>query len=108
MNDMNGKPLESGHIVAVRYAWSSYVGVIRGPQLSLFEGANRWKGFARYHALEPGKTYQVLGHVDPKHPDYDYNIWFWWHSEEGECPVKIDVYRDYQKEVDQFMQNRKK
>lgn len=94
MQDMNGKEMESGHIVAVRYSWTSYVGVIRGYQLSLYEGAERWKGFAAGHPLEPDNTYQILGHLDPKHPDYNYDVWYWWHSEDGNCPVKITVYQN--------------
>lgn len=40
IKDMTGKFLELGHIVAVRYVWNSYVGIVRMSGLCS-EGAKR-------------------------------------------------------------------
>lgn len=89
-----GKALEIGHIVAVRYVWSSYVGIIRLQGLSLWESAKRFAGAAPYHSLENDKTYQILGHVNSSHVDYNEAVFKWLNSSEGDCPVNIRVYEN--------------
>lgn len=94
---MTGKKIEAGHIVAVRYGWNSYVGVMtqfRGLQLA--GAASRFAGAAPYHSINPEATYQVLAHTSPNHPDYDYEVNKWYYSEDGECPVNIRVYENYE------------
>ena len=89
IKDMTGKFLELGHIVAVRYVWNSYVGVIRMSGMCS-EGARR-HSFNSPHSLER-HTYQVIGHVDANHPDYNEDVWKWYNSEDMNCPIKITVY----------------
>ena len=89
IKDMKGKLLEIGHIVAVRYVWNSYVGVIRMSGMCA-EGARR-HSFNSPHSLER-HTYQVLGHVDKYHPDYNQDVWDWYNSEDIPCPIRITVY----------------
>jgi hypothetical protein len=89
IKDMTGKFLELGHIVAVRYEWNSYVGVIRMSGMC-WEGAKRHCFFGPHDINH--YTYQVLGHVDREHPDYNEDIHTWYFSEDGKCPIKIRVY----------------
>lgn len=89
IKDMTGKFLELGHIVAVRYEWNSYVGVIRMSGLCS-EGARRHT-FASPHSINH-HTYQILGHIDSNHPDWNEDVWKWYNSEDMTCPVRIRVY----------------
>ena len=89
IKDMTGKFLELGHIVAVRYVWNSYVGVIRMSGMCS-EGAKRHCFFSP-HQLER-HTYQVIGHVDKNHPDYNEDVYNWYYSETMNCPIRIRVY----------------
>ncbi len=90
IKDMTGKLLELGHIVAVRYVWNSYVGVIRMSGMCS-EGAKRY-AFCSPHSLEKNNTYQVIGHIDKNHSDYNEDVWNWYNSEDLPCPIKITVY----------------
>ena len=95
--DMNsGKPLENGHIVAVRYVWNSYVGQIAKPcgtyQLHA-TGALR-HAFNSPHTLISEHTYQIIGHVDKNHIDYNEDVYLWYMSEDMNCPIKITVYQN--------------
>lgn len=96
IKDMTGRVLENGHIVVVRYCWNSYAGVIRNNKLSLYEGAERFKGASPYHDLKSTYTYQILGHVDTNHKDFKQEICDWLKSEDGDCPTKITVYDNLQ------------
>ena len=89
IKDMTGKFLELGHIVAVRYVWNSYVGVIRMSGMC-HEGARR-HSFNSSHSLER-HTYQVIGHMDVNHPDYNEDVLKWYNSENMDCPIRIRVY----------------
>ena len=90
IKDMTGKLLEIGHIVAVRYVWNSYVGVIRMSGMCA-TGAKRHAFFSP-HSIEKQHTYQVVGHVDKNHPDYNQDIWDWYNSEDMVCPIRFTVY----------------
>jgi len=90
IDDINGKELENGHIIAVRYVWNSYVGEIRNGTLCA-TGANRHVFFSP-HSIEKIHTHQILSHIDKNHPDYNKECSDWYNNEEGNCPVKIRVY----------------
>src|SRR6478736_4061987 len=105
MKDMFGKEFENGHIAAVRYVWNSYVGVIRPFRGFTSEGARRFAFFSP-HPIEQNKTYQILGHVSKDHKDFNEEVFNSYHNEEGECPVKIEVYRDFAKETEEFLKNK--
>lgn len=87
--DIDGKQLELGHIVAVRYVWNSYAGLIT--MKGLFVGYN-------YHDIEDGKGhYQILGHENKDHEDYNEEVCKWLkkhheYKKSVECPIKIRVY----------------
>lgn len=92
---MFGRELKDGQIVAVRYVWNSYIGVIRSLRgLSLHEGAKRHWGFAPFHSIEPKHTYQIIGHTDPENELFNPAVFDWFTSEDENysCPVKIQVY----------------
>ena len=88
--DMFGKTIELGHIVAVRYCWNSYVGEIGFSWLHA-TGAKRHAFFSP-HGYDKKATYQILGHVDKNHKDYNEGVLNWYKSEKGKCPIKITVY----------------
>lgn len=98
--DCTGLDIESGHIVAVRYCWNSYVGVIRYNStnaayvLDMKNGAKRFRCAAQggFHSLGE-HTYQILGHSDIGHKDYSEDVFNWWKSEVGECPIEIIIYK---------------
>lgn len=94
--DMTGKKIQLGHIVAVRYVWNSYVGEITMCGLAA-TGAMK-HAFRSPHKIEPQFTYQILGHVDPKHVDFNQEVFDWYRSEDEEylCPVKVTVYDNWQ------------
>lgn len=71
---MFNKPLEDGHIVAVRYVWNSYIGVMRLGGLMLTEGHSRFFSGAPMHAWDSQATYQILGHMSSSHDDYDHEV----------------------------------
>lgn len=95
--DMNsGKPLEAGHIVAVRYVWSSYVGqvsMVCGHYLLHSTGANR-HSFLSAHTLKNIHTYQIIGHVNKGHIDYNEDAYLWYMSEEMKCPFELTIYQN--------------
>lgn len=97
LKDMFNKNIEFGHIVAVRYCWNSYAGVIRPKGLSLGEFAERFLGAALFHQLDDKATYQILGHIEKSHTDFNPEILKWIKSETGECPIKIKVYSNMPK-----------
>ena len=103
IKDMTGKFLELGHIVAVRYVWNSYVGIIRMSGMC-WEGAKR-HCFNSPHQLER-HTYQVIGHVDPNHTDYNEDVWKWYNSEDMNCPIKITVYDNVKIDETPFRKNK--
>lgn len=89
--DMNtGKPIETGHIVAVRYVWNSYIGEVRDRGLCS-TGACRHAFFSP-HTLKKTTTYQIIGHTNKEHIDYNEDVFNWYKSETGDCPIKITVY----------------
>src|ERR1035438_3287176 len=87
--DIDGRQLELGHIVAVRYVWNSYAGLIT--LKGLFIGYN-------YHSIENEYHYQILGHEDKNHKDYNEEICKWleehhkYSKNSNECPIKIRIY----------------
>ncbi len=92
--DMNGKTLEIGHICAVRYCWNSYIGIVT--MRGLYVGN-------RFHLLEPDKTYQIIGHENKSHADFNQDVLTWTNKylkglKRDECPVKITVYDNLPKE----------
>lgn len=99
LQDMFGDQIHNGHICAVRYVWNSYVGVVRfidfAFRLSLHETSLRFAGVASTHPIESKNTYQILGHIDPTHKDYNQDVIRWLYSEDGECPIKIEIYKDF-------------
>lgn len=93
--DIDGNQLELGHIVAVRYVWNSYAGLIT--MKGLFVGYN-------YHDIQDHHHYQILGHENEDHKDYDEKIskWLTKHHEykkSVDCPIKIRVYDNMKAEV---------
>ncbi len=95
--DMTGKNIGFGHIVAVRYVWNSYVGVARFKGLCS-EGSERFAFFSP-HSYEDYATYQILGHADKDHKDYNEDVMNWYKLEEGDCPIKIRVYENMPQET---------
>lgn len=95
LKDMNGKPVEFGHILAVRYSWNSYVGVARFKGLCA-EGAKRHAFFSPHSYLDTA-TYQILGHINTDHEDFVPSVLDWYMSEQENysCPVKIRVYENF-------------
>ena len=93
--DMDGTDIREGHIIAVRYVWNSYVGVIRyvqsGFKLSLHESKEHG-GFAPFHDIDNKGTYQVLGHIEESDSDYSEIILKWFKNGNGKCPVHIKIY----------------
>jgi hypothetical protein len=99
--DMNtGRDLENGHIVAVRYVWNSYVGEVNYKFGGLCATGARRHAFWSPHSLKPESTYQILGHVDKEHPDYNQDILDWYKSEDEntKCPLEITVYKNCENE----------
>lgn len=96
MKDLTNKTIENGHILAVRYAWNSYVGVVADgvnkKALVLTKGANRFRGAAPYHDLTGNNIYQIVGHVDVTHKDYIEKTAKWFLSEKGNSPFVLRVY----------------
>ncbi len=90
--DIDGKELQSGHIVAVRYSYNSYVGVVRSGRLSMHEGHKKNYGYAPYHDIKKQYTYQILGHVDNEHRDFNQNAFDWFTKEQVELKERIRVY----------------
>jgi hypothetical protein len=87
--DMDGKEIEAGHIVAVRYVWNSYAGIVT-PLRGLDVGG-------RFHVMDDKATYQILGHESESHNDYNPDIAKWikeymTERKPTECPIKIRVY----------------
>jgi len=99
IKDMTGKFLELGHIVAVRYIWNSYIGVIRMSGMC-HEGAKRHY-FYSPHSLER-HTYQIIGHMDKEDPDYNENVYNWYMTEDIKCPIRITVYDNCETKEVQF------
>lgn len=90
--DMDGNKIEFGHILAVRYSWNSYVGVARCKGLCA-ESKDIDKAFFSAHKYSDNATYQIIGHVDKTHNDYNENVHNWYFSENsGNIPVKLRVY----------------
>lgn len=75
LRDMDGKTIEFGHILAVRYSWNSYVGVARFKGLCA-EGAKRHAFFSPHSYLDTA-TYQILGHTNTEHEDFVPSILDW-------------------------------
>ena len=91
MKDIFNRNTEIGHIVCVKYVWSTYVGVVRPEGLHINELAKRhWTGVA-YH----GFKYQIIGHVDFNHKDFNKGVYDWAFSEDETilCPVTVYLYR---------------
>ena len=93
--DINGKQLELGHIVAVRYVWNSYAGEIT-PK-GLYVGG-------RYHDISNTSTYQIIGHANEAHADYNKTVLKWLKKyynggKYPECPVTLNIYENIQPKV---------
>lgn len=90
--DMDGRKIEVGHIVAVRYVWNSYVGEITMRGLSA-TGSLRHAFFSP-HKLKHKNTYQILSHKKESHPDFNKEVNEWYKSEDEnlQCPIKIRIY----------------
>lgn len=95
ITDINGKEINSGHIVAVRYVWNSYVGVARERGLCA-ESPDIDYAFASPHAWGKSATYQILGHTDKSHPDYNNDVYLWYYHgySKDDCPVDIRIYEN--------------
>lgn len=89
--DNTGKQIEFGHILAVRYVWNSYIGVARIKGLCA-ESKSISKAFFSPHSYSDEATYQILGHVDESHNDFNKVVFDWYNSDDSNCPVKITVY----------------
>jgi hypothetical protein len=88
--DIDKKEIQLGHILAVRYVWNSYAGIVTIKGLHVG---------GRYHQIENNATYQIIGHTDNSHPDYNKDVSEWINlyltsKDYGECPVKIRVYEN--------------
>jgi len=90
----NNKILEDGHIVAVRYVWNSYVGEVNFKFGGLCSTGAKRHAFFSPHTLKPEHTYQIIGHINPNHIDYNKDVLDWYNSEDENCtcPVEITVY----------------
>lgn len=93
MKDITGRKIKYGHILAVRYVWNSYVGVCGFTGLQAISPAQRF-AFYSPHSFDASATYQILGHVKEGHEDYNEDVFKWYNSEEGDCPVKISIYEN--------------
>lgn len=91
LKDMDGKRIEFGHIVAVRYVWNSYVGVARIKGLCA-ESPSIHRAFFSPHSYSDIATYQILGHMNKDHADYNVDVFNWYKADDGECPIKIKIY----------------
>jgi len=87
---MFNKEMEIGHIVAVRYCWNAYVGEINIQGLCA-TGAARFAFFSP-HSIKDDGTYQIIGHKDSSHPDFNEEVLNYYKSETGECPVKLHIF----------------
>jgi hypothetical protein len=94
MKDIFNKEMEIGHIIAVRYVWNSYIGVLRADGLSMRELAQKHWAMAECHPIESKNTHQILGHVEANHKDFNQSVYDWAYSDDGnfKCPVEIFVY----------------
>lgn len=95
--DMNsGKPLENGHIVAVRYVWNSYVGEISryNETAQLHASGAKRHTFNSPHDLKPIHTYQIISHINPLHEDYIKGVSDWYMNEEGGLPIELTIYHN--------------
>lgn len=90
--DMNGKQLQLGHIVAVRYCWNSYIGEVT--MRGLCATGSLRNAFFAPHVIDHKNTYQILSHKKESHPDYNSAVNQWYNSEDedSQCPVKIRIY----------------
>lgn len=93
VQDMNGRDIEINHIVAVRYGWNSYVGVVKLTGLCAVSPAKRF-AFNSPHSIDASATYQILGHTKSNHKDFNQAVYDWYVSGTGECPIKITVYEN--------------
>lgn len=90
--DLDGREIELGHVLAVRYAWNSYAGIVAINGLSFKNSVHG--GFAEFHPLSKTATYQILGHEDPEHKDYNKMVIKWLTEKDHEPPIKIRVYEN--------------
>lgn len=102
--DIDGREIELGHIVAVRYVWNSYVGVARLKGLCA-ESPSIQRAFFSPHSYDDTATYQILGHMDKKHKDYNQDVLNWYFADNGECPIKIRIYESLQEHWTQKEKN---
>jgi hypothetical protein len=93
LQDIDGRKIEQGHILAVRYVWNSYAGEVT--MKGLYVGG-------RYHDLDDKAHYQIIGHTNKDHEDYRKDVYDWLQKyysgkKHPECPVKIRVYDNMEK-----------
>lgn len=93
IKDINNNIVEIGHIAIVRYAWNSYVGEIK--QNGLYATGAKRHAFFSPHSFDDNATYQIIGHINSNHPDYSKDVYDWYKNEEGACPVKVKVYKNF-------------
>lgn len=97
IKDMTGKEIQTGHLVAVRYSWNSYLGIAKTRGLVADGRGGLRHAFFSPHQYDTEATYQIIGHEDEKHPDFNRDVWNWYTTEnkiedESRCPVKITIY----------------
>ncbi len=92
--DVNGKEIETGHILAVRYVWNSYVGVAKQSGLCA-ESPDIKFAFFSPHSWDKSATYQIIGHDDKNHPDYNNDVYLWYYHgySPDECPATLIIYQ---------------
>ena len=91
IKDNTSKQIDTNHIVAVRYVWNSYVGIATARGLTPGNGISR-STVNTLHPWSDTATYQIIGHLDPKHPDFNKEVFDWYNTPEGNCPVKLTIY----------------
>lgn len=94
IKDMDGKDIEFGHILAVRYVWNSYIGVAKPKGLCAIS-PDIDKAFNSGHKFSNTATYQILGHMKEDHKDYRKDVYDWYMTSGTTCPIKIRVYDNY-------------
>jgi hypothetical protein len=95
IKDIDNKNIEIGHIVAVRYVWNSHVGEVK--ERGLCATGDKRHAFFSPHPYKKEYTYQILGHVYYKHPDFNKDVYKWYNKNKGKCPIKIRVYENIKK-----------
>lgn len=92
IKDLDGRVLELGHIVGVRYVWNSYVGEVTMKGLSATGSIEH--AFFGPHSFNDDATYQVFGHTNENHPNFNLDVLKWYKDNiPSKCPVEIRLYK---------------